>query len=615
MMAWPTQWIKMPYGEGAIVSVFLIVLFLAFVLYRMKGWNRLMRHYKTQKRFIFNLRPYVFQFSLTALIFLGIAWTLLWRPVVEKKNISQKVKGLNVFFLVDVSRSMDIEDYGVTRLEAVKRQIEVYVKKAVRENHAFGLAVFTNSFYFMCPLTNDADTFLYLLDQVNPGMLQNQGTRLSDVLTDMIEVTQKVLKKSQLRSETKNPLFTIFSDGEDFSKKPFKLPTESDLRGRFVFVGVGKEKPMPVPIIENGRKTFLMDQKGNPIMSQAQFGSLKSLSHETSGEFFTLEEAPLVQLLKRSEATQGRSVQLTTYQPAYGVLGLILLILFLLKVFFRFNATIWSVFLISFCAQNSAYALKPWSYFQNKSGQTAYEQKKFQEAKQHVSGNLNDRDASSRDSYNLGLLSAQEGRFEEAESYFQKGIDSEDQELMSHRSFGQGLLAMKTGNFEGAVEYFKRSLNSTMESDKKSDWVNPFEDRARWHLVEALKAREQKKQREKKQREKQKQEKGKKQQDSQSKSSSEKRSGQEGQKKQQKGQGEKQEMTKPAQSGQAGKEQKKKVDSYQPTQAEIEQAEALKKELMDQRIKQDFGKPKGQMNPVFKSKRRGKERGYQGPAY
>jgi Ca-activated chloride channel homolog len=559
-----------------------IVIILIWAFRKIKKWNRWISSYESSSSSCLPERQRGVQFILGGILFLILLGLMSWRPMMWEENIKRTTQGQHIFFLIDVSRSMWIEDIQPSRLEAVKRAIEVSVRKMGAQN-AYGLMVFASSFYFVSPLTTDVDSFLFLLKHVEPGMLQDQGTRIAFAIDSLLKMTEEVLSKAKLSDQEHVPTFVVISDGEDFSKTPFELKGYEKYKGRFAFIGVGGSKPMPVPVIVEGRKTYLRDAKGDMVMSQTNFQSLQTLADQTGSNYFNFSEGVFETLISNTSTSQlglGQVIKSKSLKPHYGWIVLWVLGLLLIKVFWRYQITLWLV-MLGVGIGPSLHA-SPLSYFRHKDAEKEYKAGNIGEAQKHLDENMKDPEAKKIESYNRGVLEAQKGDAQSAQGYFLDSLATdptviqeqhpEEQKAHLYGTFNQGVMAHRQGKSDLALQYFKQSLDDAAQLESEEPWVNAFKDNARWHLSQTIDETKQKSK------------------DGDSEETEEKE-GQEGKKKestQESGEG--QEMKQEALGKDGGE---KNVNEAQDTS----QAEALRKKLLEQKLKQEMEST--QMRPMM----------------
>lgn len=171
------------------------------------------------------LQQTLISITLVALI-LALAMPA-WDP--QPKN--NETQGRDMVFLLDVSRSMLVNDARPNRLEVSRQAIRNTVNASVHDR--FGLVVFAGSTSIQSPLTHDKTFFSYLLDQVNSHSVAQGGTRIEDAL---FKVLDKMTEKNQRNAMD----IILISDGEDLGSQPERaLAKLNDIGARLIVIGVG----------------------------------------------------------------------------------------------------------------------------------------------------------------------------------------------------------------------------------------------------------------------------------------------------------------------------------------------------------------------------------------
>ncbi|MER3500553.1 MAG: hypothetical protein IMHGJWDQ_000488 [Candidatus Fervidibacter sp.] len=120
-----------------------------------------------------------------------------------------RTEGIDIILLLDISGSMTATDFVPNRMEAAKGVIRQFVEllRQKRGGDRIGLVVFAAESYTQCPLTDDYDFFLEVLEQVQnarEGVMQD-GTAIGDGLTVALRRLQG--------SPAKSKVIILLSDG------------------------------------------------------------------------------------------------------------------------------------------------------------------------------------------------------------------------------------------------------------------------------------------------------------------------------------------------------------------------------------------------------------------
>ncbi|WP_019026112.1 VWA domain-containing protein [Colwellia piezophila] len=155
----------------------------------------------------------------------------LARPGWDPQLGGGETQGRDMVFLLDVSRSMLVNDARPNRLEVARQAIRDTINKSTHDR--FGLVVFSGSTSIKSPLTNDKTFFNFLLEQVNTGSVAQGGTRIEDAL---FKVLDKMTEKNQQYAMD----IILISDGEDLGSQPERALTKlNELGARLIVIGLG----------------------------------------------------------------------------------------------------------------------------------------------------------------------------------------------------------------------------------------------------------------------------------------------------------------------------------------------------------------------------------------
>lgn len=148
--------------------------------------------------------PYLPWLRFLSLLLLVIA---LARPQYGRTEQLQSSQGIDISIVLDISETMDINDYLPTRLDVAKRVIESFVMERV--NDRISVIVFGTSPYLLVPPTFDKPTivnFLNIVDGRNFGQ-QDRRTAIG---------TGLALGVDQLKdSDAKSKVAIVLTDGEN----------------------------------------------------------------------------------------------------------------------------------------------------------------------------------------------------------------------------------------------------------------------------------------------------------------------------------------------------------------------------------------------------------------
>ena len=119
-------------------------------------------------------------------IFFSFAWIFLVLalacPLWGAKPISVRRRGISVIFVTDISKSMTINDIGISRLALQKQFLKVLLEKF--DNTSCGLVITKGKGILSVPLSFEKNAIFSVIDSLSPHILTSAGTNLeAGVLT------------------------------------------------------------------------------------------------------------------------------------------------------------------------------------------------------------------------------------------------------------------------------------------------------------------------------------------------------------------------------------------------------------------------------------------------
>jgi len=207
-------------------------------------------------------------------------WSVLWflailamaGPRWGYEDVRLFHPGNNLLILLDISRSMQVDDVAPSRLARARQEIEdlILANRQVR----LGLIAFASVPHVLSPITEDTSTILNAMPALSSDLARLQGSRLHMAL-DRAELLLGSLPAESARS------ILLISDG-DFDE-PDLLPRVEKLAAqgvRFHVLGVGTEKGAYVPAEQGG---FIRDRVGQPVRSALDAKLLADLARGGNG--------------------------------------------------------------------------------------------------------------------------------------------------------------------------------------------------------------------------------------------------------------------------------------------------------------------------------------------
>lgn len=209
--------------------------------------------------------------SMTLLCFamVDIRWGKTWREVPQK--------GIEVMFLLDVSRSMLAEDAAPNRLSRARLLIKDMVDEMAGDR--VGLVVFAGETRQSVPLTSHYEDFKETLDSVGPHSVRVGGSRLGDAI--------KAAADGFISKTHDHKAIVVFTDGEDQESKPVEIAKQiHDEKGIRIFtVGLGDiDQGARIPETDDRRSGFVQ-YEGQQVWSKMNGKILSQIATDTDGAY------------------------------------------------------------------------------------------------------------------------------------------------------------------------------------------------------------------------------------------------------------------------------------------------------------------------------------------
>ncbi len=186
-------------------------------------------------------------------------------------------RGVDLFVLLDVSRSMTAEDVAPNRLERAKSDIRDLLKKLPGDR--VGLIVFAGKPVVKVPLTTDQGFFRAVLDEINTRSAPRGGSLIGDAIRKAMEAMPERRNRDQV--------MVLITDGEDHDSFPREAAKQAAERGIKIFtVGLGDSKEgARVPIRDRSGKMHYLKYKDQEVWSKVDEDLLKQIALSSKGAY------------------------------------------------------------------------------------------------------------------------------------------------------------------------------------------------------------------------------------------------------------------------------------------------------------------------------------------
>jgi Mg-chelatase subunit ChlD len=235
----------------------------------------------------------------------GLAATAATQPVWPAAGKAATGTGLDIVFLLDVSRSMFTRDGVQSRIDQARAAIGEVTHHAADER--IGLVVFAGNASVESPLSYDYEFLRSRLKTASRDSVTVGGTRLGDAI--------RFAARTSFDDGSKNVReLVLMSDGGDDQSAPETAAAELAKRGiRLVVSGVGDAiAPGIVPNSERDRTPVMY--RGKPVIARPDFALLQHLCQASANCVYAalpdpgLSKTVLQNVSRTSDAAAGSSL-------------------------------------------------------------------------------------------------------------------------------------------------------------------------------------------------------------------------------------------------------------------------------------------------------------------
>jgi Ca-activated chloride channel family protein len=260
----------------------------------------------------------------TGLFFLSLVMIViaLARPQRSNERVEQFTEGIDIVLVMDISESMDLQDFTPNRLEAAKATAVDFING--RFGDRIGMVVFAGEAYSLAPLTNDYQLLTDLIQDISFNMMEAKGTAIGSAIAS---ATNRMKE-----SESASKVLILLSDGESNAGNVdplFAAELASALDIKIYTIAVGKDGMVP----------YGTDFFGRPQMVESYLDetTLREIAKIGNGEFFRAADGGTlnsiferIDNLEKAEILENRYKETSDYYRIYLFWGMILFFFWLL---------------------------------------------------------------------------------------------------------------------------------------------------------------------------------------------------------------------------------------------------------------------------------------------
>jgi Ca-activated chloride channel homolog len=274
---------------------------------------------------------------LAAMRWLTLAFFIvgLARPQLVESEASVKASGIDIVVALDLSGSMESEDFRlkgerVNRLVIAKDVLKRFVER--RPSDRIGLVAFAGKAYIACPLTLDHDFLEQNIDRLELHSIED-GTAIGSGLSAAVNRLREVQSKSKI--------VILMTDGQNNAGKVPPLTAAEAaqaLKIKVYTIGVGTRGTAPMPRVNPfGQKVYVQ------VPVDIDEETLKTVADKTGGKYYRADSAETLRAiydeidkLEKTEREMKRYVRVEELFPVAVLPGFALLLLEILL-----SHTIW----------------------------------------------------------------------------------------------------------------------------------------------------------------------------------------------------------------------------------------------------------------------------------
>jgi Ca-activated chloride channel family protein len=217
--------------------------------------------------------------ALAVALFVASTAVALAGPSWGRTGRAAERSGLELSFVLDVSRSMEVRDGSPTRLDSAKGIIRSLLRSLPSTSVAdravsFSLVAAKGDAVLLVPMTEDGETIDVALDYTGPDTLTAAGTNLERGIAEGLASFPSVGSGSRI--------LVLFSDGGELAGRAREAAEGAkSAKARLIVVGLGGGEAAIVP----GLAGPALDAKGQPARSSLDAPFLRSLAAAAEGRY------------------------------------------------------------------------------------------------------------------------------------------------------------------------------------------------------------------------------------------------------------------------------------------------------------------------------------------
>ena len=226
--------------------------------------------------------------------------TALARPQRTNEKVEQWTEGIDIMLAMDISQSMQIEDFEPNRLTAAKEVARDFIKGRLQDR--IGIIVFAGDAFSLAPLTTDYRLLNSYLDDISFEMIESRGTAIGSALA--------VVTNRMRESKSKSKVCILLSDGDNTAGNIDPI-TSAELAAAYDI------KIYTIIVGQEGMVPFGKDYFGRPNMVENTIdeSTMRKIAEIGAGEFFRVtDNEALKNVFSRIDQYEKAEIQETRFK-------------------------------------------------------------------------------------------------------------------------------------------------------------------------------------------------------------------------------------------------------------------------------------------------------------
>lgn len=244
--------------------------------------------------------PFILRLLALSCLILALA-----RP--QKRNDEQRTEGegIDIVLCMDVSGSMGSRDIAPSRMEVAKELAEEFVRG--RPVDRIGLVIFSGESFTQCPITNDRNTLITQIQNLESRKYLKDGTVIGEGLATAVDRLTE--------SKSKSKVVILITDGKEDAPDTRLLDPLTALeiakskKVKVYTVGMGAA---PAAIIE---VTGKRGKQKNPNIDFLDEALLQRMANETGGKYFrAIDKGALRKTYQEIDQLEKSKIETTSFK-------------------------------------------------------------------------------------------------------------------------------------------------------------------------------------------------------------------------------------------------------------------------------------------------------------